>query len=582
MNDPFQDLHRELDRTRQLLAEGELLTLSPEDRRALAAESEELLHRLDTLALSSLTVGLLGGTGVGKSTLMNALAGSEIATTSHRRPHTHKVLVYRHEATPLPSALKGSSVPREEFLHSADPLTQIVLCDLPDFDSIENEHRLRVIRLLEHLDVVVWVSSPEKYADAKFYELLEEVPKARENFYFVLNKLDLLFQGEAPEKGYERAAKVAESFRRHIVRHSVSDPLIFALSAREASQEDGCSSWNQFPVFRHQLFQRRDLKEIKAIKTANLDVEVQRLLSALREEASRLAAVHRVVDKVLGEEAPQGSGWKEEGRRILDEWAQGRVEEEIVWRLEDPSALWGAGRLLARLDGEWRRWRRGGLAGGPGEARGKGVPAWEPPDELLSAFRGHLERVENRMATDILRRGLPGSLAERIDEMLEARRQQDELRRKMSHFLRDRTANPDKPSFRLFGMAQFVAYWALFAVFAGALAGDTLRQESGPDGFPGWMILLLSTVGRLFTPAGLAALGSYGLLNLFLGSRFYDRYKKLLRRRSRKFIESLEAGLESLWEEALEAISSRLKDIQRQLERQMAALPPPREERKEN
>ncbi|OPX41116.1 MAG: hypothetical protein B1H13_03780 [Desulfobacteraceae bacterium 4484_190.3] len=56
-------------------------------------------------------MGLLGGTGVGKSSLMNALAGSEIAATSHRRQHTDSVLIYRYVKTPFPSDLSVTSVP---------------------------------------------------------------------------------------------------------------------------------------------------------------------------------------------------------------------------------------------------------------------------------------------------------------------------------------------------------------------------------------------------------------------------------------------------------------------------------------
>jgi len=34
----------------------------------------------------------------------------------------------------------------------------------------------------------VWIISPEKYADERFYEFLKIVPKAKQNFYFVFNK----------------------------------------------------------------------------------------------------------------------------------------------------------------------------------------------------------------------------------------------------------------------------------------------------------------------------------------------------------------------------------------------------------
>ena len=49
-----------------------------------------------------LVLALVGGTGVGKSTLINALARERISTSGDRRPTTDRVIVYRHETTTLP------------------------------------------------------------------------------------------------------------------------------------------------------------------------------------------------------------------------------------------------------------------------------------------------------------------------------------------------------------------------------------------------------------------------------------------------------------------------------------------------
>src|SRR5438874_5871132 len=45
-----------------------------------------------------LVVLLMGGTGVGKSTLLNALAGGSIAQASFQRPTTRDPVVYYHES----------------------------------------------------------------------------------------------------------------------------------------------------------------------------------------------------------------------------------------------------------------------------------------------------------------------------------------------------------------------------------------------------------------------------------------------------------------------------------------------------
>ena len=93
-----QELHNDLQDVQKLLRHGALLSLSSEDKERLLEDSLTLARNLEAIAASSLVVGLLGGTGVGKSTLMNALAGAPIAATSHRRPHTEQVLIYHHAA----------------------------------------------------------------------------------------------------------------------------------------------------------------------------------------------------------------------------------------------------------------------------------------------------------------------------------------------------------------------------------------------------------------------------------------------------------------------------------------------------
>jgi len=105
---------------------------------------------------SYLTIGLLGGTGVGKSTVMNALAGSEIASASHRRPHTDRVLITARRGRPTIPQLPGEEIPWTLIVHRSDAIRQVLLCDLPDFDSLLGQHRERVIQFLEHLDLLVW------------------------------------------------------------------------------------------------------------------------------------------------------------------------------------------------------------------------------------------------------------------------------------------------------------------------------------------------------------------------------------------------------------------------------------------
>ena len=49
-------------------------------------------------------------------------------------------------------------------------LDGLVLLDLPDHDSTEVGHRLQVDRLVQLVDVLVWVVDPQKYADAALHD----------------------------------------------------------------------------------------------------------------------------------------------------------------------------------------------------------------------------------------------------------------------------------------------------------------------------------------------------------------------------------------------------------------------------
>src|SRR5699024_10710714 len=51
-----------------------------------------------------------------------------------------------------------------------DRLSSAVLVDLPDVDSLRQDHQLRAERLTERADVLVWVLDPQKYADAVVHQ----------------------------------------------------------------------------------------------------------------------------------------------------------------------------------------------------------------------------------------------------------------------------------------------------------------------------------------------------------------------------------------------------------------------------
>jgi GTP-binding protein EngB required for normal cell division len=147
------------------------------------------------LGVESTVVALVGPTGAGKSLLFNTLSGTDLAAVGRRRPTTStgQAAVWGDGADAL---LDWLEIQRRHRLDE-DGLSGLVLLDLPDFDSVETAHRLEVDRIVELVDLLVWVVEPQKYADAALHHgYLRPLSAHEESMAVVLNQADLL----APEE----------------------------------------------------------------------------------------------------------------------------------------------------------------------------------------------------------------------------------------------------------------------------------------------------------------------------------------------------------------------------------------------
>jgi GTP-binding protein EngB required for normal cell division len=146
-------------------------------------------------------VALVGGTGVGKSSLLNALAGTDISRASVRRPTTARPVAWlpRASAAELADLLDWLGVASEDIHATGQaPLPGIAILDLPDIDSTDAEHRARVEAILPRVDAVVWVTDPEKYHDAVLHdELLNRWLPRLARQLVVVNKCDRLTPDQA-------------------------------------------------------------------------------------------------------------------------------------------------------------------------------------------------------------------------------------------------------------------------------------------------------------------------------------------------------------------------------------------------
>jgi GTP-binding protein EngB required for normal cell division len=145
----------------------------------LLTESETLLRRSGErmrMSASHTVVALAGGTGSGKSSLFNALAGAAFSPAGVMRPttkHLHACVWGMEGAAPL---LDWLSVQRRHRYGRASALDQgeasltgLLLLDLPDHDSVVTGSAAMVDRLVKLADMLVWVLDPLKYADASVH-----------------------------------------------------------------------------------------------------------------------------------------------------------------------------------------------------------------------------------------------------------------------------------------------------------------------------------------------------------------------------------------------------------------------------
>jgi tRNA U34 5-carboxymethylaminomethyl modifying GTPase MnmE/TrmE len=209
-----------------------------------------------------LAVALAGATGSGKSSILNALCGKDIAPIGVLRPTTSRSLAA------VPRGSTSNLGPFVDLLGvddtvEVDSLRDVVIVDLPDMDSRVRSHRIAVEEALSVIDAVVWVLDPEKYADRVIHEeFLTPMSQYGDQFIFCLNKVDRL--------GAD-VGEVTDSLKRHLMNDGYPNPEIVTSVA--VSDGDGESTVKSLA---DALDRRFDHKRTAQMKVA---MDVQRFAS---------------------------------------------------------------------------------------------------------------------------------------------------------------------------------------------------------------------------------------------------------------------------------------------------------------
>jgi len=291
--------------------------------RRLLARVERLRVRLEC----PLVVATFGGTGTGKSSLVNALVGQDCTESGRQRPTTTQPVLLVHPQTEL----EALGLPLDELrvVHVDAPiLRDVVIVDCPDPDTSEAEtqasnlHKLH--QLLPHCDVLIYTSTQQKYRSARVGEELGQAATGC-RILFVQTHAEL-------------DEDIRDDWRTQLSGEFEVPDMFFvdslrALREQQAAQRPTGDFGRLLDVLRTQLAASQRIQ----IRRANLIDLVQAVLEECRQDLSGHTAEVARVEQALEEE-----------RRKLT----GRMTERLQDELLVSRSLWER-RLLASVTEIW-------------------------------------------------------------------------------------------------------------------------------------------------------------------------------------------------------------------------------------
>lgn len=171
----------------------------------LRIDLRTVMFHLDRNDDSPPLLAIIGGTGTGKSTLVNRLLDADLSATSFRRTFTAGAVAITADRRHLPagwldlshSALDAAQLPaRGEpdslavVTHAHRLLEHLALIDTPDLDGDQPAHHMQADRVFRWADAVLFLVTPEKYQMTELLPYYRLARRYQVPAVFVMNKVE--------------------------------------------------------------------------------------------------------------------------------------------------------------------------------------------------------------------------------------------------------------------------------------------------------------------------------------------------------------------------------------------------------